>query len=263
MASPRGRPKGYRMSKKSRRKTSRSRTGQTHTQETKDKIAASLVRYFNLTKRRENGMIEGKRILADPKFNVLDGSWDDRDFAKFNHALYGIMPADIYSCFEAGSEDRRELIPSYVCDSYFKHRPPELHLRDKRQPTIASRLYYYRENPRKVRTLHKYLLSKVNEQRLTCGMPKLAVKKAIFNIKAFTTISPCGHRCSWSITTKTKDKNNQPIKYPILMKIDGIDACLFKHIKVASIADKMVYDECKMKKRVINRPVCELSAMAK
>jgi len=209
-------------------------------------------------------MKEGKRILADPKFNVLDGSWNDRDFVEFGHALYGVMPADIYSCYEAGENDDFVDIPPHVCDSYFRHKPPRLHKRDKSQPTLAGRLYYYKENPSKVRTLHKFLVKEMNNQRAQKRMKKIDAKDAVFNVKHFITISPSGHRCKWVITTKTKDENNQPVKFPILMTIQGTDACLYGTFReVISIAGDMFFDECKMKKRVVNTPVCELSAMAR
>lgn len=42
----RGRPKGFRLSDESRQKISKSKEGQRHTQETKDKISRSLILYF-------------------------------------------------------------------------------------------------------------------------------------------------------------------------------------------------------------------------
>jgi len=42
----RGRPVGFKLSEESRKAISKSKTGQTHTQETKDKISRSLIIYF-------------------------------------------------------------------------------------------------------------------------------------------------------------------------------------------------------------------------
>ena len=55
----RGRPKGFRLSDESKKKISKSKEGQKHTQETKDKISKSLILYF----RKLNPLSEeiGKR----------------------------------------------------------------------------------------------------------------------------------------------------------------------------------------------------------
>ena len=46
MPGKRGRPKGHRLSEETKRKISKSKTGQTHSIETRNKISASLVEYF-------------------------------------------------------------------------------------------------------------------------------------------------------------------------------------------------------------------------
>lgn len=61
---PRGRPKGFKLSDESKKAISRSKQGQRHKQETKDKISRSLIIYFrNLNPLSED--IESKYCRAD------------------------------------------------------------------------------------------------------------------------------------------------------------------------------------------------------
>lgn len=61
---PRGRPKGFKLSDKSKMAISKSKRGQRHKQETKDKISRSLIIYFrNLNPLSED--IESKYCRAD------------------------------------------------------------------------------------------------------------------------------------------------------------------------------------------------------
>jgi len=57
MADRRGRPTGYELSDKSKKKISKSRFGQTQAPETKNKISTSLMEYFNT----EMGIAQRKR----------------------------------------------------------------------------------------------------------------------------------------------------------------------------------------------------------
>lgn len=50
----RGRPTGHRLSEKSKRKISKSKMGQTHTDETREKISNSVIEYF----KTEKGIIQ-------------------------------------------------------------------------------------------------------------------------------------------------------------------------------------------------------------
>jgi hypothetical protein len=61
---PRGRPKGFKLSEESKKAISKSKTGQRHKQETRDKISRSLIIYFrNLNPLSED--IESKYCRSD------------------------------------------------------------------------------------------------------------------------------------------------------------------------------------------------------
>jgi hypothetical protein len=60
----RGRPFGYKLSDESKQKISESKIGQTHDLDTKDKISASLKRYFETPKGKRDRKRNGKRMKA-------------------------------------------------------------------------------------------------------------------------------------------------------------------------------------------------------
>ena len=204
-------------------------------------------------------MITGKRVLANPRFNIMDGSWDDTDIAACGHRLYGIVTRDIYSHYEQGEFDRFSKIPDSICDQKHISEPAMVHLRDKRQPAIGGRLWCYKQNPSKVRGLHKYLVSLVNFQRSNYKVKRVTIKDSAFQLFSFVTISANGYRCLWKITVKTKDEANQPVKYPILAKINSHDAGLHTFSEQLRIAGDMTYSECDMKNRKFSTLACSLS----
>ncbi len=205
-------------------------------------------------------MKEGKRLLADPKFNVLDGSWDDRDFVKYGHALYGVRTQDLYSFYQTIPDgDYPAEIPDDVCDRRFKNRPERAKMRDKEQGVMSGKLFRYRSNPAKVRKLYNWLLNELNEHRRKRGfLGRLKGEDKQFKLDSITTISPTGHKCLWRITEKTR-KDNQPVKFPMLAKIDNIDACNFSFKEVLSIAGSMAFDECDMERREYSTLACKMS----
>jgi hypothetical protein len=86
----RGRPKGYVMSEKSKAKIAKSKTGQIHAPETKDKISQSLVKHFDKKGRRHP--------MAFAK-SVKEGDFDPntielvREFIEVGHYTRGMFNA--------------------------------------------------------------------------------------------------------------------------------------------------------------------------
>jgi len=211
--------------------------------------------------KKPKRMKQGMRILADPKFNRFDGSWDDRDFARLKHQLFGIVTMDIYTHYERGKFDRHITIPDYVCDARMPGRPEQLHLRDKRQPAITKRLWCYHSEPAKARKLFKFIVDVVNGSRKDFKQPPVKAKDESYALFSFLTIASTGNRCLWRITERTKDEANQPVKYPILAEIDGSDAGLFDYTDQIEIAGDMVMDECQMENKRVSTLACALSGL--
>lgn len=211
----------------------------------------------------------GNRVIGPLEMVTLDGKWNQTDIAKTGHRLYGITTMDIYVLYTKGSLDDSEEIPSNVCDRRFANRPEMLNFRHKQQLVLAKRLWCYRDSPKKMANLHKFLtwsynkfikkynvLYKKTEKSLRYG-------RASFYLYSVITIAPSGHRCLWRITTKTKDEDGNPIRVAILAEIDGVDAVMYEFNDALDIAGNMAIDECKMTQRAVNSMVCELSPMAK
>lgn len=258
----RGRPKGYKLSQASKDKIANSKRGQAHSKETKDKIANSLVDYFShFAMIGGFTMIEGKRVLADPKFNMLDGKWDARDIANNGHRLIGIATMDIYSYYETGHLDDHHSVPDAVADRRRRNRPEIVHLRHKEQFVITKRLWCYDETPAKMAKLHQYIARLVNIQRTAAGAKRITIKDSIFPIYSFVTRAPSNHRCLWRIAIRAKGKDKKLIKFPILAKIDNLDAGLYEYKDALIIAGDMAFDECTMKKREYSTLACEFSGM--
>jgi len=208
-------------------------------------------------------MKEGKRILADPKFNILDGTWDDRDIAKCKHALYGIVIQDLYSHYKTGDHDYPVNVPDHVCDRRYKNKPVRVRMRHKEQAVMGGILFPFKENPNKIRHLFKWIVDEINKHRNRFGVAKLNKDGLYFRLEAFTTISSTGHICLWKITTKTKDVNNQPVKFPILQEIDKIDACNFTFKEMLKIAGIMTFDECDMERKEYTTMACKYSKLTR
>ena len=100
----RGRPKGHRLSQKSKEKISRSKTGQRHVGETKSKISKSLKFYFE--KERNKTMDEKELnnadiqnidvfLLSPMEFGTLVGNWDGSSVYKLGHIPISISICDV------------------------------------------------------------------------------------------------------------------------------------------------------------------------
>lgn len=219
----------------------------------------------------------GKRVLADDKFTMLDGEWNNEDINHYGHRLYGITPMDIYVHYSDGPLSMKEEVPQNICDRRFPSRPVMLNNRDKHHLALAGGLYSYHTNPQNMADLYGYIVQKYNAFARKFNIfygPQIEtekVKKAktvkkgriAFYIHSFSTISPSGSRCLWKVTVKTKDEDGNPVRVALLAEIDGYDAANFPYDEVLYVADTMAIDECTMTRKVVNSMVCQLSPLAK